>query len=365
MQFKNSHFSYCLNIHPGESFEEIFTAIKDYCPKVKAQVSPEQDFGLGLRLPAQAVFEMQDPEISELKSYLQNNGFYAFTANVFPFGKFHGEAVKSEVYNPDWHSQERVDYTVRSAEILAELLPKNVNGSLSTVPITYGKIAERSAQENIIQTLKALHKIEAETGKHIELALEPEPDCFLETSDECIDYILKLRQMDADLVDKYLGVCLDTCHMALQFETPQESLEKFITAKINISKIQISSVLSYQNDTGKSELLRKFDDGVYLHQTRIQQDKEVLSYPDLPEALEANHYGEWRIHCHVPLYFQSNDEGLSSTSDLLDESFLEQAFKHSQNIEVETYTFSVLPDQSDSVEDAISKELLWILNKLS
>ena len=363
MQFKDSHLSYCLNIHPGESFQEIFSAIKHYCPQVKAQVSPDQNFGLGLRLPAQAVFEMQDNEITELQNYLNENDFYAFTANVFPFGKFHGEAVKEEVYNPDWHQQERVDYTVRSAEILAELLPKNIQGSLSTVPITYGKESDYSAKENIILCLKALASIEEQTGKHIELALEPEPDCFLETSDECINYIQELRQIDAELVDKYLGVCLDTCHMALQFETPLESLNKFIEAGINISKIQVSSVLSFQNDSKNSDLLKKFDDGVYLHQTRIMNNGELSSYPDLPEAISDNQGGEWRIHCHVPLYFQSNDEGLSSTSNLLTKEFFEKAFTHCQNIEVETYTFSVLPDQSDSVEAAISKELLWLIDK--
>jgi len=41
----------------------------------------------------------------------------------------------------------------------------------------------------------------------------------------------------------HLGVCLDTCHSALQFEDPLESLRAYRDEGIRISKIQLSAAL--------------------------------------------------------------------------------------------------------------------------
>ena len=58
------------------------------------------------------------------------------------------------------------------------------------------------------------------------------------------------------------------------------------------------------------------------------KDKEgqLHQFPDLSDAFEANTEGEWRIHFHVPLYFEENNQGLTSTSHLLDEEFMKLAF---------------------------------------
>ena len=57
--------------------------------------------------------------------------------NGFPYGPFHGEAVKAQVHAPDWRTDERVAYTLRLAQILAELLPEGVTGGISTSPLSY------------------------------------------------------------------------------------------------------------------------------------------------------------------------------------------------------------------------------------
>ena len=44
------HLTYCLNVHPGESWDENFAAIKKYALEIRRLVSPGKPFGLGMRL---------------------------------------------------------------------------------------------------------------------------------------------------------------------------------------------------------------------------------------------------------------------------------------------------------------------------
>ncbi len=48
------HIGYCTNIHPGVSWEEHFTILKESLPQIKAEVSPDSPLGLGLRLSHEA-----------------------------------------------------------------------------------------------------------------------------------------------------------------------------------------------------------------------------------------------------------------------------------------------------------------------
>jgi hypothetical protein len=44
------HLTYCLNIHPGESWSDNIAAIRDKAVAVKQRIAPDQWFGLGLRM---------------------------------------------------------------------------------------------------------------------------------------------------------------------------------------------------------------------------------------------------------------------------------------------------------------------------
>src|SRR5678809_856540 len=111
---------------------------------------------------------------------------YVFTINGFPYGAFHGKPVKSDVYRPDWLEPERMAYTMKLADILAAVLPDDVRGSISTVP---GCFAERAPDhsavvriaDNVRRVGEYLEELDDRTGKHIMLALEPEPPCLPET----------------------------------------------------------------------------------------------------------------------------------------------------------------------------------------
>src|SRR5688500_7154414 len=132
------HLAYCTNIHRGENWPQTFDALKQYTLAVKERVCPKGPYAIGLRLSDLASRELSDPQtLLSFKRWLDQNHCYVFTINGFPYGRFHGGPVKEKVYLPDWTTQERLAYTNRLFDILAQLLPAGVEGSVSTVPGSY------------------------------------------------------------------------------------------------------------------------------------------------------------------------------------------------------------------------------------
>ena len=52
MRIGNHHIGYCLNIYAGETANEIADHIDHQCPRVKSEVCPGAEMGIGLWLPA-------------------------------------------------------------------------------------------------------------------------------------------------------------------------------------------------------------------------------------------------------------------------------------------------------------------------
>ena len=372
MKVGKSDLSWCLNIYPGESWQEIRGNIFSNAPQVYNFLAQDSDakanlqksgLGLGLRLSAKAVNELHG-NTALLKEELQKHKLYTFTINAFPFGNFYISPVKENVYFPDWSSAERVEYTCKTADILVDILPENTRGSISTVPVTYGKELADGVIDNLIAVARHCQEIEEKTGKLVRISLEPEPDCYLETSDEAITFFNLLRDADKELSERYLSICLDTCHMALQFEDPLEALEKLHEANVPIAKIQVSSALCYNPQEAPLAVLDKFNEEVYLHQTIVKTPNgELLHFADLGDAIEAHPDGEWRIHYHVPLPFVTNEQGLSSTSHLLTEAFFKRAFELCEHLETETYTYDILPGAEKQVNQSICEEFLFVLER--
>lgn len=393
-QHPATHLTYCLNVHPGETWAEHFAAIQTHALAVRALVAPDQPFGLGLRLSRQAAEELMNPGTrAEFKEFLTANNLYAFTINGFPYGAFHGTRVKEAVYQPDWRTRERVDYTLMLADILADLLPEGVPGSISTVPLAYRAAVTNKRDRGIMASALSevavwLERLSLAHDRELSLGLEPEPDCLIETTDEMITFMDQdmmatlpavrdetgLSTPDAEaLVRRRIGLCLDTCHAAMQFETPTEALHKAIAAGVMISKIQISAALTATDPPVTPDQLAAFDDQVYLHQVRIREaDSRIRRFPDLQPALaqwaqgKATALREWRIHCHVPLDF-TGDGVLGTTAGDLTPDFFALAMQSGiANLEIETYTFNVLPEalRADGVIRGIANEFAWVRERL-
>ena len=123
------HLTYCTNIHPGETWEETFYNLKRYNSEVKAEVSPDAPFGIGLRLSDKGSRSLlEEDNLLNFKNWLAENDCYIFTMNGFPFGGFHHQTVKDQVHHPDWATPERLDYTLRLFDILETILPAGMDG---------------------------------------------------------------------------------------------------------------------------------------------------------------------------------------------------------------------------------------------
>jgi sugar phosphate isomerase/epimerase len=387
-----SLLSYCTNIHPGESWPDTFASLKRYLPRVKAAVAPAKPFGVGLRLSAQAAEGLSGPgEFAAFRDFLAAEGLFVFTLNGFPYGAFHGQRVKEDVYQPDWRDEQRLAYSNRLADILAQLLPEGGFGSISTVPGTFKPLAagaESLMADMMLRHVAHLARIHRTTGKAIALAPEPEPCCFLETIEESVrffqDYLYSRTAAArlAELADigtgeadaalrRHLGLCYDVCHAAVEFEDARGSITALGAAGIPIHKLQLSAALGLTPGSSQFEAVKSFAEGTYLHQTVTRgADGTITRYVDLPDALgdpAALAAEEWRVHFHVPI-FQADIAPLATTQGFLaDILVLHRETPISRHLEVETYTWDVLPPalRGLPVEDAIARELQWVEARLS
>jgi len=183
--------TYCTNIHTGASWEDVLESLHECVPSVRSQLGVDS-LGVGLRLSAEAVQSLQLAANREDLSDFIGAGYPVFTVNAFPYGAFHGEPVKSQVYAPDWSTPERLDYTLDVARLLATINQPGSFASISTVPGTFKQwdTPERrtAITQNLLSAIAELVQIERDTGVCIALALEPEPCCMLETIAEAISW---------------------------------------------------------------------------------------------------------------------------------------------------------------------------------
>ena len=387
------HLTYCTNIHAGETWSEVRQSLADHIPQIKAQVSPARPMGIGLRLSAIAAEELGAADaLAEFQRFLADHDLYVFTINAFPYGPFHGRPVKEDVYQPDWRMPERLHYSDRAAEILAALLPPGLVGSISTVPGTFKPLATaegvREMAANLTRHAARLVEIGRRTGREIVLALEAEPCCFLEVVDETIAFfhdhlhteanaavLAGLTGLDhaaaASALHRHIGVCYDICHGALQYEEPGEVFVRFWKANIRVAKLQLSSALRIPrvSDATRRELAA-FDDGVYLHQVVQRQNGSFTRFVDLAPAFEALQKGqadgEWRVHCHVPIFLDAAGAFDSTQTTLRKALACVRSGFVAPHLEVETYTWDVLPAalRRESRADAIAREMQWAMQEL-
>lgn len=397
-----THLGYCTNIHAGEQWHDLFPLLQQHVPLVKQHVSPEKPFGLGLRASMASISALQKPEtLATFKQWLSDQDSYVFTVNGFPYGAFHGTQVKADVYRPDWSSQHRLDYTCAIADVLAQLNPPDNFGSISTVPGTFREWANPDTRSAIIHNLLncVAHcmNVRRRTGVTIAVALEPEPACMLETVDDVIAFFedelytqasitLLAKLSDASESDAqhamhtHLGVCYDICHAAVEFEDPLSGIQRMQSAGIPIIKLQLSSALRLPVvNTLTLSALQNFDEPVYLHQVVERANDKLKRFHDLPVALQAHEIcpstnasdnkaveKEWRVHFHVPVFLSTLEHFGTTQQDL---SRVLEAHAHTPiapHLEVETYTWDVLPSsyRNVPVDQAIARELDWVVENL-
>jgi hypothetical protein len=398
MQIADSHLTYCTNIHPGENWAAHFEQLQQYIPAIKASVSPDKPFGIGLRLSNTASLELsKEHALEAFKTWLNQQDCYVFTMNGFPYGGFHHTRVKDQVHTPDWTTSERVAYTMRLFRILAALLPAGMEGGISTAPLSYKLWHVRCETEkdavmenatlNMLQVLQQLVGIHQSGGPFMHLDIEPEPDGMLENSDEYVrwffDYLLpaaipmlkdKFNFTDEEAADKvkaHIQLCYDVCHFALVYETPAAVLETMRQYGLRIGKLQISAALKAilpSDRTAVIDAFRTFNEPTYLHQVIARTTTGYLHYPDLPEAIsDADNptVKEWRSHFHVPVFIDHYGALSSTQTDIREVLQLQVKQPFTRHLEIETYTWDVLPaDLKLPMDQSVSREMTWVLQQL-
>ncbi|HMB74561.1 MAG TPA: metabolite traffic protein EboE [Gammaproteobacteria bacterium] len=389
------HLSYSTLVHPGDTWPEMWDSLRKYVPQVKSRVCPDGPFGVSLRISASSAQTLTgSPEQrAELKQFLADNDMYLYTVNAFPYGPFKNTLVKERVYEPDWRSDERAVYTMQVADILAEIAAPGIDPTIQSPPLGFkprvtGPEVVEAFTRQVIRVVAHLVRLKAEKGRKVRLALEPEPYCFLETTEEALRYfkehlyakdsVLALSQAtglssaaaEAALRD-HLGMVYDICHQAVEFEDIGTSLQALADAGIPVFKLQEAAAVQVP-DVGPDQIeaLRRFADTVYLTQTVEQRDGRIKRFLNLEDAFEAYERDpgprEWRIHFHVPVFLEDLGDFKTTRFAIEDALRFHKANKLSPHLEIETYTWDVLPEhlKTGDIVDYVEMELDWVKGQL-
>lgn len=376
------HLGYCTNIHRGESWAETLAALQTHTLAVRDRVSPRAPYGIGLRLSERAARELSDrATLLAFQRWLGQHHCYVFTINGFPYGQFHGTRVKEQVYQPDWSTPQRLAYTNLLFEILSQLVPPDVEGSVSTLPGGFKEYCQhpeitRQIRANLWHCVQHIAHVSAQTARKLHLGIEPEPLCLLETTGETLHFFDRLRaeHHHDPRIDEFLGVNYDTCHLAIEFEEAAHALGLLQQHKIKLSKVHLSNALRVTPTPAARESLSAYAEDIYLHQTVVRREdgarviyrdlKDALAYEPVPAVPEAS---EWRIHFHIPLHSPPTDR-FGNTADHLLQTLDVLAADPARcpHLEMETYTWEVLPEEmkNRSVVDQLVAEYEWTLAAL-
>lgn len=362
MSISTLPLSYCTNVHPGQTIAEIINGLESYTVPVRKEL--KEKIAAGLWIPASGIEEInRNPDsLNQLRATLEAGDLACYTLNTFPYGNFHSERVKENVYLPDWTEDSRSDYTIHCARVLADLMPEGVEGSLSTVPLGFkgfdhpDDFIDRCIDQ-LLKVAVALDELHDETGRVIRLAIEPEPLCVLETTVETIDFFNKLfavadERQQRDIADRHLGVCYDVCHQAVEFEDVEKSIKDLAEAGIRINKVHITCAIRVESPATRPQALGQlasFAEPRYLHQTFAKQSTGTISVTDLTAELcespptEFMESDEWRVHYHVPVNEENIGELKTTRDDLCKALNAVAKLEYAPHLEVETYTWNVLP----------------------
>ncbi|MGC8742392.1 MAG: metabolite traffic protein EboE [Verrucomicrobiia bacterium] len=381
--YPNFHLAYSTNIHPAETWEETFDALNKFTLRVRDEISGGKRFGIGLRLSATAARQLRENgNLSQFKKWLEANNCYVFTINGFPYGEFHSESVKENVFLPDWSSVERVEYTNLLFDILSELLPDDCEGSVSTMPVSFKGFeptAERiyRSVENLYKCVEYIDRLSSKKKQMLHLGIEPEPLGYIETTEEFVHFLnfFKERFPDEERINRYIGINYDCCHFAVEFQEVKDSFKLLSDSGIKISKIHLSNAISIIPDNVAINFLKSYCEKRYLHQTIMKiRNGRLIKLKDLDYAIKIAletpdlDSEEWRIHFHIPIYAKP-ELPIRDTSFQI-ESVMDELKKNPElcsHFEIETYTFGVLPQglKNNDVVDQLVNEYRFALNEFN
>lgn len=377
MTISNLPLSYCTNVHPGVTLVAIDDGLDRFSRPIADRFGRPLAAGLWLADPV--IRELNDPAaLDRFAERLSLRGLTCHTLNAFPYGNFHSDRVKEQVYLPDWTSAARLDYTLACARVLSRLLPPNTEGSISTAPLGFKRLSTAPdfvdrCIDRLLECAVGLDRLRNETGRMMRLAIEPEPLCVLETTDETLAFFERLRHRAADrhldsAANEHLGVCYDVCHQAVEFEDVAASIAALDAAGVRIAKVHVTCAIEAPEPGRRldvRESLARYVEPRYLHQTFVPSgagrravcedlSTDVALDPNCDDASAAL----WRVHFHVPVDAEELGPLRTTRRDLQAALAATARLNYAPHLEVETYTWTVMPGQENpDLVSGIAREL--------
>ncbi len=410
--------AYCLNLRECTDVDQLVTLLRAIVVPLRMRLGTRGPFGVGLYAPAKLARELADPSgshaLDTLARECEAHALDPFTWNAFPYGNFGNEGLKQRVFEPPWSSRDRLDFTAAVASAatgLARRLRGNTRSPEEHVSIsthTGGWAASWNSKSDLAEgafqqarCVDALARLEEANGIRTILALEPEPGAnapSLSALDEYFDFAKpRARALLEDeknrdevhatgLVERHLGVCLDTCHAAVEGEAATVTADLAASRRASPAKLQYASALRVvapgSNPDGVAALLALAEPR-YLHQVRAPGVGARLAVDDLPQlALELESERrdawlaapEWTCHMHVPVDLETAGASLATTRDESD-SILAGALADPDrwstpelHVEIETYTWEALPGWvrgDGAIVEGIEREYRHVLSQLA
>jgi len=370
---------YSTNLHAAETVGELLAEVVPAAADIRARLGWDC-LGLDLRLGFAA---LEGGEWADLRRAFDRHRLSAHTINGFPLEPFQAAVVKDAAYRPDWHDQRRLAASL--ALITAALaLSDEPLVTISTVPGTFRPWG--GADPVVIAAALGCWaaqaaRIKRDTGRSAVLALEPEPWCLLETSHDVawfwrgplasagLNAATAILDGDAQAavqaLTDHLGICFDTCHIAIAGEDPAAAAARMTAAGARIVKCQVSACPEIRfphADAAGVAALRAMAEPRFLHQTTAiaatGSVARALDLDGLDGCLARLPQAEVvRSHFHVPLTTREVTHGLSATVAAA-RAGLNAARAHGcTHIAVETYTWPLLAADQRDIRAGTAAEL--------
>ena len=364
------HLTYCTNIHAGESWNEIASALSRARSRGEAAGVAGCADGRGPaavgQLPrASSASRARSPSFE--RSW-RRTASTSSPINAFPYGPFHGTRVKEAVYEPDWRAESGWTSPTASPTSWPSCCRTASTGGSARCPAPIASVRDAADVAAIAERDGAARGVPARAGARTgkpscsrssrSPAASSRPrtrpsassrsTCFGAAAIARFCRCAARRAAEAErALRRHLGLCFDVCHAAVGFEDTVDSVDRARAAGIRIAKLQLSAALKLGDAAPtRRELLEPFDDGIYLHQTVEARDGALTRYPDLPEAFAALRRGEaggeWRVHCHVPVFRRLWRAAVDAGGARRAAGPLPPR-EVTPHLEVETYTWDVLP----------------------
>ena len=162
------HLTYSTLVHPADDWAQLWDSLQTYLPKVKKRISPNQPFGVCIRLSHLTAAELADQESGTRDAEgVSRRTTISTSTRPTPSSTASSRTpqIKEQVYEPDWRTNERREYTKQVADILADICPAWATPSIQTAPLGFkprvtGPDVVDAFTDNVLQVCAHLVKLE-------------------------------------------------------------------------------------------------------------------------------------------------------------------------------------------------------------